>query len=66
MVSAEKILAYIERNGLTDADFERMCGLFNGAVCTWRKGEIKPGLKSLERIAEHTKIPLQRWLDDKD
>ena len=66
MVSAEKISAYIERNGLTDMAFEELCELPKGFVHKWKNGIVKPGLVSLQKIADHTKIPLQKWLDDKD
>lgn len=66
MVSVEKINDYIRRNGLKNADFESLCGLPNGSVYKWNQGKSKPGLTALTRIADHTKIPLTKWLDDKD
>lgn len=66
MVSAEKISAYIDRNGIRNSDFEQMCELPNGSVYKWQRRQSKPSLGSLQKIAEHTKIPLTKWLDDKD
>lgn len=55
---------YCKEHSITNAEFERKCGISNGLVRNWRLGTYGINLKTLERIAEGTGIPVSRWLVD--
>jgi len=58
----ENILNYIERNGLSVREFEKMCGLSNGLVSCWRNGSV-PSTATVKKISLATHIPISRWLE---
>lgn len=52
---------YIKEMGIKPAEFERMCGLGNGTVRSWRNGNA-PTLSTVERIAQATGVPVTEWV----
>lgn len=59
---AKNIRAYCALKGYTVKDFEVKTGTANGSVKTWEKGKTIPTLRTMERIAKKTGIPIQMWL----
>lgn len=60
MTILEKVKKYCEKNSITLAEFERMCGIGNGTVDDWDRSE--PKLSSLLKVAAATKTPITDWL----
>lgn len=60
----ERILIYCNKNHISIAAFERLCNIGNGTIKKWN--HTKPSMKSLERIAVATGIPISTWLDGGD
>lgn len=58
----KNIQEYCEKNKISVAAFERICGLGNGCVSKWEDDKCKPTLESLQKIAKATGIPVQRWI----
>lgn len=58
----DKIVDYCSKNKLTVSDFEKKCGLSNGAVGKWRNGGY-PSIPTLQKIEIATKIPIKKWLE---
>lgn len=66
MTLVTNIEAYCRREGITEAEFERKCGLAKGSVCKWRNGTIgSPNLKSVAKIQTATGISQQRWMRER-
>ncbi len=57
----ENIENYCNRNDITIAGFERLCGIGNGVIARWRDMS-SPTTKTLEKIASATGIPAHKWL----
>lgn len=60
----ERILIYCKRNDISIAAFERLCNIGNGTIKKWKY--TKPSIKSLEKIATATGIPISFWIDGGD
>lgn len=56
----ENVKRYCDEHGLSIARFEKLCGIGNGIVATWGEG-ASPTMRSLEKIAAYTGIPLANW-----
>lgn len=60
----ERILIYCSKNDISIAAFERMCDIGNGTIKKWKY--TKPSIRTLEKIAKATGIPISNWLDGGD
>lgn len=59
----ENILTYCGNKGITEADFERSCGLSKGMVSKWKKGvRGLPSLTTLMKIQKATGISYTKWI----
>jgi transcriptional regulator with XRE-family HTH domain len=56
-----KISQYCNKNNLSIKAFEEKCGLSNGTVNGWKNGG-NPSVETLKKIANATKIPIEKWL----
>ena len=57
-----KVIEYCEKNKLSIAAFEKKCGLGNGVVGRWKDNNSLPALTTVQKIAEATKIPVEKWV----
>lgn len=57
----EKVISYCNKNRITVSGFEQRCGLSNGTVSKWKNGG-SPSIPNLKKIAESTKVPVEKWL----
>lgn len=58
----ENVQAYCAAMGITEADFERRCGIGKGSMTRWKGAYYAPTLKTLTKIQNKTGIPITRWL----
>lgn len=58
----KNINAYCESRDVTIKTFERFCGIANGVVARWGKGEMTPTLRTLDKVQSATGIPIGRWI----
>ncbi len=58
----EKVKDYCSKNGLSVSGFEQKCRLSNGSVSKWESGGY-PSIPTLKKIAESTKIPIEKWVE---
>ena len=56
-----KISQYCNKNNLSIKAFEEKCGLSNGTDNGWKNGG-NPSVETLKKIANATKIPIEKWL----
>lgn len=59
----QNIKEYCEKENITIATFEKRCGIGNGTVAEWGKNS-QPNMKSLEKIASATGIPVSEWIKE--
>lgn len=58
----ESIEKYCTEHKLSVSAFEKMCGLSNGTIGNWKKGENNPSLPAIKKISEATKIPYNKLI----
>ena len=58
----QNIIAYCKEHEITGTEFARRCGLPQCIMSQWKRGYCKPSLKSLQKIAKATGVPLSEWL----
>lgn len=58
----EKVKAYCDKHKMPISEFERLCGLKNGAVSKWKDGKSHPTLTTLQKIANGTKTSIRTWV----
>lgn len=58
----QNVVAYCEENNLSIRAFEKKCGLGNGVVGRWKDNNSLPALATVQKIAEATKIPVEKWV----
>lgn len=58
----QKVVEYCSQNKISIYDFEKKCGIGNGTVGRWKDDNSKPAITTLEKIADATKIPIEKWL----
>ena len=63
-ILGEKIKEAVKKTGLTQTEFERKFDISENLVSRWIKGDRNPSIKSLKKIAEATKTPLNFFLDN--
>ena len=65
MILSNNIKVYCSNAGITEQRFEVLCGLPNGIVGKWRKGQhTNTTLRTVEKIAKATKIPAANWITE--
>lgn len=57
----ENVVAYCRLYKISVVQFEKKCGLTNGTVRKWKLGS-DPRVNSLKKVAEATKIPIEKWV----
>ena len=57
----DNIVVYCKENKISILQFEKKCRLTNGAVSKWKAG-CRPRIDSLMKVAEATKIPIEKWV----
>ena len=62
MIIVENIERFCASQGISTKEFERRCNLANSSIGKWRRGIASPSVKTLEKISEATKVPLENWL----
>lgn len=60
-----KLAEYMQREGLSQAEFARRTGLSQPMVCLWLSGKRRPGLESALAIESATagEVPASSWLE---
>lgn len=58
----QNVVAYCEENNLSIHAFEKKCGLGNGVVGRWKDNKSLPALTTVQKIAEATRIPVEKWI----
>ena len=61
-ISTKLIIEFIEKRGLTKAQVEKNCGLSNGSIGKWQKGEYKPSYGAIVKIADYFNVPKDYFL----
>ena len=57
-----KIKEYCAKKNLSVREFEIKCGLYNGSVGKWERGEAFPTVISLIKMERGTGVKLSSWL----
>lgn len=63
-ILGEKIKEAVKKTGLTQTEFEQKFDISENLVSRWIKGDRNPSIKSLKKIAEATRTPLNFFLDN--
>lgn len=58
----EKVVAYCTENGISVGEFERRCGLSNGAAGKWKTAA--PRLDTVMKIMKATDTDIGFWVSD--
>lgn len=58
----QKVAKYCKDNNISICEFEKMCGLGNGAVSKWKDEKSNPSVATLMKIAAATKISVGTWM----
>lgn len=66
MTARERLLAYLERNNLTQADFARESGFSTPFVSQLLSGERRPSLAKAAHLERLTGIPTIAWAENSD
>ena len=66
MTAAERLHAYLTRNGLNQAEFAREIGFSEPFVCQILNGTRRPSLSKAATIEALTGIPARAWAESND
>lgn len=66
MDTIDKINYYLVKNGMSGADLERRIGVSNSVYSQWNTRTTKPSKKSLIKVAEALRVPLEDLLPDNE
>ena len=58
----QKIVDYCNKNNLSIMAFEKKCGICNGTVGRWKDDNSLPALTTIQKIADATSIPIEKWI----
>ena len=58
----ERVKEYCHNAKISISGFEKLCGIGNGAVATWRGGAVFPSMTTLSKMERATGIPIQVWI----
>lgn len=58
----DKVAEYCGERKMSISAFEKMCSIGNGTCGRWRDSMSSPTLTTIQKIAEATKIPVEKWI----
>lgn len=58
----DKVAEYCGERKMPISAFEKMCSIGNGTCGRWRDSMSSPTLTTMQKIAEATKIPVEKWI----
>lgn len=58
----DKVAEYCGERKMPISAFEKMCSIGNGTCGRWRDSMSSPTLTTMQKIAEATKIPVEKWV----
>ena len=58
----ETIQEYCNEEGITIAEFEKLCKIGNGTIGKWKDDKTQPTIKTLSKISKWTGISIGYWL----
>lgn len=58
MNCVEKIIQLMEEKNINNFTMEKIAGIYNGSINTWKKGKAKPSLDALIKIADYFGVSL--------
>lgn len=58
----DKVTEYCNEKKMPISVFEKMCSIGNGTCSRWKDSMSSPTLTTIQKIAEATKIPIEKWV----
>ena len=58
----DKVIEYCNEKKMPISVFEKMCSIGNGTCGRWKDSMSSPTLTTIQKIAEATKIPIEKWV----
>lgn len=58
----DKVAEYCGERKMPISAFEKMCSIDNGTCGRWRDSMSSPTLTTIQKIAEATRIPVEKWI----
>lgn len=58
----DKVAEYCNERKMPISVFEKMCSIGNGTCGRWKDSMSSPTLTTIQKIAEATKIPIEKWV----
>lgn len=58
----DKVAEYCGERKMPISAFEKMCSIGNGTCGRWRDSMSLPALTTVQKIAEATRIPVEKWI----
>jgi hypothetical protein len=58
----DKVAEYCDERKIPISAFEKMCSIGNGTCGRWKDSMSSPTLTTIQKIAEATKIPIEKWV----
>lgn len=58
----DKVAEYCGERKMPISAFEKMCSIGNGTCGRWRDSMSSPTLTTIQKIAEATRIPVEKWV----
>ena len=58
----DKVTEYCNEKKMPISVFEKMCSIGNGTCGRWKDSMSSPTLTTIQKIAEATKIPVEKWI----
>lgn len=58
----DKVAEYCDERKMPISAFEKMCSIGNGTCGRWKDSMSSPSLTTIQKIAEATKIPIEKWV----
>jgi transcriptional regulator with XRE-family HTH domain len=60
----KRLRRYLERQGLSQAQFAQLMGVSQPTVCAWLTGESRPSIDRLKALSDQTGIGINDLLAD--
>lgn len=58
----DKVAEYCDERKMPISAFEKMCSIGNGTCGRWRNNMSSPALTTIQKIADATSIPIEKWI----
>lgn len=58
----DKVAEYCDERKIPISAFEKMCSIGNGTCGRWKDSMSLPTLTTVQKIAEATRIPVEKWI----